>query len=83
MKLATILTKVQTLLNYAGTIHRAGAESIVIFRHPDHNEISKNRGHRADREWRTSVSDWREMGRPNEITMTIEPGDRLKACNSG
>lgn len=56
------------------TSNKIGTKTIC-FRNSDHNEPVKDRGpmRRVD----LALSDWLELGSPDEITVTIEPGDTL------
>lgn len=49
----------------------------VFFREADWKEGAADRG--SYRKVILDRSDWEEMGRPEEITVTIEPGDKLNA----
>lgn len=65
--------KSQTVLElFSGTII-GGA----IFRHPDRHEQRENRTEHVCREFSMTHRDWVDMGKPDQITITIEPGDKL------
>jgi hypothetical protein len=47
----------------------------IGFRNSDYLEAPENRG--RSRHLRFAYEDWDDMGKPDEITVTIEPGDKL------
>lgn len=47
------------------------------FGHPDVNADDKDRTFHADRVLSMSSQDWKELGKPREVTITIEQGDKL------
>jgi hypothetical protein len=49
----------------------------VQFVHPDRFSRQQDRTHYVERLLRISFRDWSELGQPDRITITMEPGDKL------
>lgn len=51
--------------------------SHIYFAHPDRNEEPENQTSACLRHVNLDRETWEDMGCPREITISIEPGDRL------
>jgi hypothetical protein len=62
----TLVKKSRVLLNYSNTTHNT---AIFVAAHDDTQQIYRT--------VQLTVQDWEELGNPETITMTIEPGNKL------
>jgi hypothetical protein len=73
------LLKSTTVLELVGQRPAMGekGEVVMVFLSPDRNEKPEDRGDDYFKLYHMPLCQWAHMGEPAEITVTIEPGDKL------
>lgn len=72
----------KSILEYVASVS-SSPDVPITFMHPSRNEQEKDKGYHSDRELIMNLEDWTNLGCPNEITITIEAGDKLNTDEVG